>query len=294
MAKIGRFVSEQARTEFRTTYDALAARWPVPAVDLEVETSYGTTHVRKSGDGNGAPLLLFPGIGGSSLFWQPFIAELSRGRVVYAPDIIGWAGRCEQTAPVRDEADIARWAAEVLDGLGVRQAHVVGYSLGGWLAAVVAGYRPERVATLSLLETAPATFARPPWRVLRKFMAAGVRPSRAKLEKFNTWLQPGVELDELEWAMVLGTLKFRPGLPWPKPLSDERFAAVSAPVLALFGAETVVHDPEVAAARVRRVLPGADVEICPGAGHDLLWVLPEQVIGRVLEFAGRYDRVDQE
>ncbi|QIS12718.1 alpha/beta fold hydrolase [Nocardia arthritidis] len=292
MAKIGRFKSDAARAEFLRAYDALAAQWPVPSDDIDVETSFGTTRVRKSGAGQGIPLLLLPGIGGNCLFWSPFIEELARDRVVYTPDIIGWAGRCEQTAPLRDETDIVRWIAETLDGLGVDRVHLVGYSQGGWLAAVAGIHRPDRLASLSLLEPAPATFARPSWKLLWKFATAGMPPTREKLAKLNAWLQPSIEPSELEWAMIEAALKFRFGLPWPRPIPGARFATITAPLLVLFGAETVVHDAEVAAGRVRNMVPSADIEIYPSVGHDMLWAIPERVIPRVLEFAADHDRAN--
>src|SRR5690606_2391521 len=200
MPTLGHFTDEKARVAFLRAHDAVAARWPVPATDLEIATSFGTTRVRRSGTVPGVPLLLLPGIGGNALFWEPFIEELARDRVVYASDVMGWAGRGEQTAPLRGEDDIAEWGAQLVEGLGVERVHLVGYSQGAWLAAVIATGRCDRLSGLSLLEPAPATFARPPWKVLRKFLFAGFRPTRAKMEKLNRWLQPAVHPTDDEWA----------------------------------------------------------------------------------------------
>lgn len=291
MPKVGRFKNNEAETTFFEAYEAVAAQWPVPSTVIDVETSFGTTRVRKSGAGEGLPLLLLPGISGSGLFWIEFIEELARDRVVYAPDVMGWPGRCQQTAPLRGEADIADWVAETITGLGVDRVHLVGYSQGGWMAAVVGAYHPERLASLTLMEPAPATFARPPWKVLFKFLAAGARPTRENMEKFNRWLSPTVEIPDDVWPMLLAGFKFRPGMPWPRPLTDERFSASTAPLLVLFGADTVVHDPEIAAQHVRQHIPSADIEIYPGAGHDLLWAMPERVIHRLLDFVSLHDQV---
>ncbi|WP_194837503.1 alpha/beta fold hydrolase [Nocardia sp. XZ_19_369] len=291
MPKIGRFTSDEAQATYLRSYDAMAARWPVPSTELDIETSFGTTRVRKSGSGDGVPLLLLPGMSGNSLVWGPFIEDLARDRIVYTTDVMGWAGRCVQTAPMRDETDIARWAGEVIAGLGANRVHLAGYSLGAWLAAVIAAEHCDRLASLSLLEPTPAIFGRPPWRVLRKFIAAGIRPTREKMQKLNDWLQPRIRFTEEEWEMILAGVKFRMALPWPRPLTDERLAAITAPVLALYGAESVIHDPEVAAGHVRRHFPAADIETYPSVGHDMLWAIPDQVISRFLDFAGKHDSV---
>jgi pimeloyl-ACP methyl ester carboxylesterase len=61
------------------------------------------------------------------------------------------------------------------------------------------------------------------------------------------------------------------------------------PVLALFGARSVVHDPTVAADRLHGLLPHAEVEILPNASH-YLFLRPEdrdRIIDRVLKFVHR-------
>lgn len=91
--------------------------------------------------------------------------------------------------------------------------------------------------------------------------------------------------------MATAALEFRTGMPWDRTLTDEQMAAIAAPLLVLLGAETVVNDPEREAARVRKLIPTADVEIYPGGGHDLLWVNPEQIVPRFLAFLDENDSV---
>ncbi|WP_040841433.1 alpha/beta fold hydrolase [Nocardia brevicatena] len=291
MPRIGRFTSEEAKASFLRAYDAVAAKWPVPSSQIDVETSFGTTRVRRSGNGTGVPIVLLPGIGGNGQVWWRFIAELSRDRVVCTPDVIGWAGRCKQTAPVCDTADIATWMAETLDGLGVDRVHLAGNSLGAWLASAIAVHRSDRLASLTMLEPSASTFAKPRSSLLFKFLVAGMRPTPERMRKFNNWLMPGFELDAEEFALVLATTKFRPGMPWDRPFTDEQLALITAPTLVLFGAETVVNDVEHAGDRARQHIRLAEVEIYPGVGHDLLWANPEQIIPRYLAFADSHDQI---
>ncbi|MFE3445135.1 alpha/beta fold hydrolase [Nocardia sp. NPDC059180] len=79
--------------------------------------------------------------------------------------------------------------------------------------------------------------------------------------------------------------------PWDRPFTDAQLAAITAPSLVLFGAETVVNDLEVAVPRARNGIPSAEVHIYPGIGHDLLWANPEQVIPRFLSFTDSHDPV---
>lgn len=291
MPKIGRFTDDEAKAVHQRAYDALAERWPVPSAISDVDTSFGTTRVRRSGTGTGAPILLLPGISGNGMVWYRFIEDFAREHVVYTPDVIGWPGRCVQTAPVRDGADIARWVAEVLDGLGEDRVHIAGNSLGTWLVAMVGVHRPERLASITMFEPGGATFARPRWGMLFKFVLAGMRPTPERMRKFNEWLIPRADLSAEELAMATAATKFRTGMPWDRTLTDEQMTALTMPLLVLFGAETVVNDPRLGAARVRRLIPSAEVEIYPGVGHDLLWANPEQVIPRFLAFVDSHDQV---
>jgi pimeloyl-ACP methyl ester carboxylesterase len=291
MPKIGRFTSNQAKTDYLRIYDAIAEQWPVPSTALDVDTSFGRTRVRKSGTGKGEPVLLLPGISGNGLVWHRFIENFARERVVYTPDVIGWPGRCVQTAPVRNGADVAKWVVETLDGLGEDRIHLAGNSLGAWLAAMVGVHHPDRLASLTMFEPGGATFAKPKWSLLLKFLLAGMRPTPERMRKLNAWLMPRIDLSEQEFALAVASLKFRTGMPWDRVLTDEELAAITAPVLVLFGAETVVNDPELGAARARKHIPAVEVEIYPGIGHDLLWANQEETIPRFLDFAGNHDQV---
>ncbi|MEV6558350.1 alpha/beta hydrolase [Nocardia sp. NPDC051756] len=291
MPKIGKFTNDEAKATFTRVYDTMAAQWPVPSEDIDVETSFGTTRVRKSGAGSGAPIVLLPGIGGNGMIWSRFIGDLSRDRVVYTPDVMGWAGRCRQTAPLRDAEDVAKWMVETLDGLGEDRVHLAGNSYGSWLAGTVAVFHPQRLASLTMFEPSGATFAKPSWGLLFKFLKAGIRPTPERMRKLSKWLMPGFEMTAEEFAVAAATVRFRSGVPWDRPFTDEQLACITAPSLIMFGAETVVNDPERCAVRARKHIPTVEVEIYPGIGHDLLWANPDQIIPRFLDFTGTHDQV---
>jgi pimeloyl-ACP methyl ester carboxylesterase len=65
--------------------------------------------------------------------------------------------------------DLADDANALLDHLGIDRAHVVGASMGGMIAQVLAGTRPERVASLGLIMTSSGKplSSVPRWRVLK-------------------------------------------------------------------------------------------------------------------------------
>jgi pimeloyl-ACP methyl ester carboxylesterase len=113
------------------------------------------------GDPADPPILLVMGIGASMLWWEEgFCRLLARGgRFVIRYDHRD-TGRSVTYRPGRPEytgADLVTDAVGVLDAYGITAAHVVGVSAGGALAQLLALEFPDRVLSLVLISTSPAT-----------------------------------------------------------------------------------------------------------------------------------------
>jgi hypothetical protein len=67
---VGTFRTPEDALAYYERYDqSVAQRWPVPRSELDVTTSFGTTHVRRSGPSEGTPLVLLHPTSGSSIGW---------------------------------------------------------------------------------------------------------------------------------------------------------------------------------------------------------------------------------
>ncbi|MVU77876.1 hypothetical protein GPX89_11540 [Nocardia sp. ET3-3] len=146
MAQIGQWKSETAEDAYMRAYASLSTLWTIPSTEFDVETSYGTTHVRKCGSGEGTPLVLIPPLNGNGACWHPIIERLAAERTVYALDTIGAAGLSVQTAPITGGADYGKWLDETLAALDLPHAHVMGYSDGAWRAFMAGVNGSERLA----------------------------------------------------------------------------------------------------------------------------------------------------
>lgn len=149
--KISGFANDKARQRYHAVYDELLD-WPLPYDDVTVETSFGPTYVRRSGNDSSEPIVLLHGLASTSLVWQRAVADLGRDHLLYAVDSMGEAGRSVQTKPIPDAQANADWLAEVLEGLGHEKYHLVGLSRGGWLALNQAMRSPARVARVTSLD----------------------------------------------------------------------------------------------------------------------------------------------
>lgn len=103
--------------------------------------------------GSGIPVLLIHGAFscGSDFLQTDFGAFLSQRYRVIAPDSLAHGGSDAPDDPTRYGArQRAIHLVAVLEALGLDRAHVVGYSMGGWMASALAASYPERLASLSI------------------------------------------------------------------------------------------------------------------------------------------------
>ena len=103
-------------------------------------------------EGSGPPLLLIHGWPGWWYEWHMNIKPLAAQFDVIAPYAPGW-GPAKDQLPEVDEGplDLTLHQCDVLDALGLARAHVVGISVGAWMAAELAAIAPQRVDRLVLV-----------------------------------------------------------------------------------------------------------------------------------------------
>lgn len=133
--------------------------------------------------GEGEPLLLIAGLGGDHSSWLPAADGLSKNFRLVLFDNRG-AGRSsvpEAPYPIREMADDA---LQLLDLLKIDSAHLIGHSMGGYIAQEFAINYPERVKKLVLEGTAPVSSTR----------------NNLLFENFHRWRRDGMSLED--WFRV--------------------------------------------------------------------------------------------
>jgi pimeloyl-ACP methyl ester carboxylesterase len=107
-------------------------------------------HVHRAG--KGAPLLFLHGVQGMP-GWLPSLERLAGRFDVLAPDHPGF-GRSDAPDWIDDVGDLSFFYLDLLAALDIKEVHVVGASLGGWIALEMAIRSTARIKSLTLASAA--------------------------------------------------------------------------------------------------------------------------------------------
>jgi pimeloyl-ACP methyl ester carboxylesterase len=240
--------------------------------------------------GSGDALLLIQGLGYARWSWEPIVTGLAERYRVLTFDNRG-IGESDKPAGPYTAAEMASDALQVLDEAGAARAHVLGASLGGMIAQVVAAEHPERVDRLVLCCTTAGGDAGVPMPevTVRLFQeAATLDPLEATRRFTFNAFGPDAPLE-----LVEDVYRRRLANP-PDPVGWQGQAAagttfpgvdgaISAPTLVVTGTADNVVDPRNAGVLADRIA-GARVERLDGAGHLLFWEQPDAFVRIVTGF----------
>ncbi|MBG6222605.1 MULTISPECIES: alpha/beta hydrolase [unclassified Janthinobacterium] len=210
--------------------------------------------------------------------------------LAYVKSLLGWPLKTSYTLD-----DMADDALGLLAALGVDQAHVIGVSMGGMIAQVMAARAPQQVLSLTSIMSSSGRRGLPgPTRAARNailqrpkrnasgvellaHMAATMRaigsPAYPVAEKLlNQRIEAALQRSrcpegEARQMLAIAASGERTGL----------LASIRCPALVIHGA----HDPLIPLAcgiDTAALIPGAQLEVIEGMGHDM----PPQLIERLL------------
>jgi 2-hydroxy-6-oxonona-2,4-dienedioate hydrolase len=140
------------------------------------------TRYLEAGPPEAPAVLMLHGTAGSLENFCANVAAYAQHFRVIAIDMLG-CGRTDKPEHDYLVTDYAEHALAVMDALGVRQAGVVGVSLGSWVGAALALAHPDRVTRLVMV--APAGIVTDPEEEAR--VAEGVRKRRSAAAADPTW-----------------------------------------------------------------------------------------------------------
>lgn len=157
--------------------------------------------------------------------------------------------------------------------------HLLGNSFGGTIAFAYAVHHPDRVASVTAIESSPPTRA---WmaRVARRLdRAANLLPRPEALAQISAGRGERVARRARATGEMLVTTTLARDLPASALPSSAQISAIGVPVLCLYGANSAVVE---LAPAVVRLLPQTRTVVLPGEKHTVLIDRPEAVRRLVL------------
>ena len=131
-----------------------------------VRTSLGDIAVARAGEG--FPVVMLPGLGGTKASFLPTVAALADGYRMLAIDLPGFGDSVKPVGAAYDPHFFARAVRGFLDACGIERAHLIGNSMGGRVALEVGFRYPERVERIVGLAPSLAWLRDRPWTPLVK------------------------------------------------------------------------------------------------------------------------------
>ena len=276
------------------------------------------------GSPKGRPLLLIMGLGGQSIMWDEGFCEAlaERGQFVVRYDNrdVGLSTKFDaagipnltelmmQSAAGKTPAvpytldDMADDAAGLLDALGLDTAHVCGASMGGMIAQTVAIRHGRRLRSLTSIMSSTGNPSLP--QANPEAMAVLMTPPPtyragsldAAVRTWRTIGSPGFPFDEAKIRERAGRLYDRSFHPQGTARQMaaivahgsrvEKLRAVSTPTLVIHGgADPLV--PIEGGRDTARAIPGAELLVIEGMGHDLPEGAWPQLVGAISEHTAK-------
>ena len=251
------------------------------------------------GDASAPPLLLIMGLGSQMIVWPDELCRLiaAEGFRVIRFDNRD-VGLSTKTAALYTLDDMADDAAGLLDALDLPAAHVVGASMGGFIAQLLALRHPRRVRSLCIIMS--STGARDVGAAAPDILPMLMQPmptERAAYIEYRLGIarrlsSTGYEFDEPRIRALSAACYDRDFFPLggQRQLAavmrstdrTARLAELRVPTLILHGSDDPIVNVSGGEA-LARAIPGATLRIFPGMGHDLpaaLWLTFAQAIAQ--------------
>jgi pimeloyl-ACP methyl ester carboxylesterase len=254
--------------------------------------------VVERGPRNASPIVLIHCFTCAINWWDGMMPRLARAHRVVAIDLLGHGGSEKPTSgySIENQADLV---AQALSRLGVRDAEVVGHSLGGGVAVALAERSPQLVDRVVIVDTGP-THEKGDLGLLAKLVFVPVigdalwriKTDFATRKGLEVAFAPGFDVpdqfvedvNEMTYNAYDHSARDSKDYADEKAL-DQRMKESGKPLLVIMGAEEqIIDDPAERLAEYQATVPGVETKLIQGAGHSPNVEKPAQTAALVLAF----------
>ena len=235
-------------------------------VEEFVTVAGANVRLLRGGRAGAQPLIFLHGAGGH-VGWMGFLDALAENYAVFAPEHPGF-GRSDDPAWLDEVDDLAYFYLDFIETLGLDRVHLIGTSLGGWIAAELAVRNQTRLASLTLVCAVGITanskpiddiFRMPVEENLRRFYADPERAVRRLAHMAN------VDMNMVtKNRNTVTRLAYRPR--FYNPSLAKWLHRITVPTLLVWGDKDGLVPPAFGEA-YRAAIPGSRLVVLKDAGH---------------------------
>lgn len=294
----------------RSDGEWLRIDWGDRVRKLTIDSELGRTAVNYVEIGEGPPVLMVHGLGGSWRNWLENIPYLARRHRVIALDLPGFG-----TSPLPEEqitiGSYGDFLVEYADALDLSpETALVGHSMGGFISTEAAIARPERFSSLVLVAAAGITYASitTSQKDLAKVIVKAMMPiaagslergftrSRLRSAQFaGVFAHPTRISREMLWELGSYAMGAPGGVQAAYALAGydtrDRLPEIRIPTLLIWGNRDLLV-PVPAAFAYRRKIQDAELSLLDDTGHMIQMERPARFNHDVEEFVDRHRRAE--
>lgn len=283
--------SKKAAYNIIRTYDLLLKEWNVETEELQLETSFGSTHVIAAGDKDAKPLILFHGVGDdSALMWIYNARALAEHFRIYAVDTIGGPGKSKIGEKYNKEYDDVAWIEEIMGLLGLSKASFAGVSNGGYLVQLFTLKRSNMVdRAISISASVPCGEKNGSMKTMMKiFLPEALFPTRKNTRKLlqkltgdnvQVFTENKLIMEHYQW-LLRGFNNMAMRYHNVRPFTEDEIAFIRDHVIYLVGEEDLF---EKLGGKNDLLEHNMNVRFYPGVGHGLNHEKSDEINKKIIE-----------
>lgn len=244
--------------------------------------------------GQGEPALVFLHFyGGSSRTWQAVMDQLQANYRCIAYDHRGW-GQSDKPATRYGIPELAADATALLAQLDLSSYVLVGHSMGGKVAQLLASQQPAGLKGLVLVAPSPATPTHLPEPAFQSLLQAYDTPANAQeaLTRVLTHQPLPAAVQQLTLEDMQRHVEAS-RIAWPTVAMQQdvsaNLARIKVPILLIANEYDQVDTVQRLQAELLPLLPGAQLAVVPNAGHLVMLEAPAEVVHLIEAFVQRLD-----
>jgi pimeloyl-ACP methyl ester carboxylesterase len=266
------YKNERSKSIIQDLYNKQASALNIDFEDIYVDTRFGKTHLLKTGNSNGKPILLFHGGNSTSPYYLRDFLCFRIKYLIYAADTMGHPGKSDQTVLSAKNLEYGEWASDVIDGLGFKKMICMGGSYGGGVLMKLMCVAPQKILKAILLVPSGICNA----SNASIMFTMGIPMILYKITQNKKWLTKAIlpmaidenEIDESTFEMVkyaFDNVRVKAGMPSNVKATDMK--NYTAPSLLLAGEKDVLFPGAKVIARAKTIIPNLKTYLMMRSGH---------------------------